>query len=324
MGLVSNSLDGWRHCIRGEGQTFKDANEFRIVLKNYMVANVRSFVYKKNDSKKIIVVCSDENCNWRIYASKHEADKLFGIRNCNLVHTCGEANLRTRGHPKADSTWVANVVKEKLRGEPSYRPCNMFNDIRREYGVELPYHKLWKGKEIAMHDIHGMEKLSYDKLRWYCNAVKRTNPGSVADYEIDPSSQKFRRLFICFSACLLGFLRGCRPLIFLDGTHIKNKYRGCLLSAVCKDPNDDLFTIAYAVVDAENDINWEWFCFKLRDMLDSHHGMGFTRFTFFSDRHPGLLKAIPMVFPGSHHAYCLRHLVDNFKKQVRPLSYFVK
>ena len=165
MGLGGNSLDGWRHCIRGEGQIFKDAEEFRIMLKNYIVANTRSFSFKKNDRKKVIVVCSDENCRWRIYASVHKADNLFGIRKCNLVHTCGEANLRTRGHPKADSVWVANIVKEKLRGEPSYRPCNMLKDIHREYGVEIPYHRLWLGKEIAMHDIHGVEKGFYDKLR---------------------------------------------------------------------------------------------------------------------------------------------------------------
>jgi len=196
--------------------------------------------------------------------------------------------------------------------------------IHREYGVKLGYHNAWMGKEIAMHDIHGADKGSYDRLRWYCNAVRQTNPGSVADYEIHPNTQKFSRLFICFSASLVGFLSGCRPLIFLDGTHIKNKYKGCLLSAVAKDPNDDLFTLAYAVVDAENDDNWEWFCLKLRNILNSYLTTGYTEFTFFSDRHSGLVKAIPIVFPGSHHAYCLRHLVDNFKKQVRHLSLLLK
>jgi len=200
----------------------------------------------------------------------------------------------------------------------------MLEDIRREYGVHLKYHNAWMGKEIAMHDIHGADKGSYDKLRWYCSAVKQTNPGSVADYEIIPGTQKFHRLFMCFNACLVGFFSGCRPLIFLDGTHIKNKYKGSLLSAVAKDPNDDLFTLAYAVVNAENDDNWEWFCLKLRNILDSYHGTGFRRFTFFSDRHSGLIKAISIAFPGSHHAYCLRHLVDNFKKQVRYLSLILK
>ncbi|XP_042386558.1 uncharacterized protein LOC121978257 [Zingiber officinale] len=155
---------------------------------------------------------------------------------------------------------------DRLRGEPSYRPCMMLKDIHRDYGVELNYNKVWKGKELSMHDIHGVEERA--------------------------------------------------PLVFLDGTHIKNKYKGCILVVVAKDANDDLFILAYSVIDAENDDNWGWFCFQLKSALLSHRFIGFHEFTFFSDRHPGIIKAIQLVFPGSHHAYCLRHLVDNFVKQV--------
>ncbi|XP_073311436.1 uncharacterized protein [Primulina huaijiensis] len=263
MVLQSNSIDAWSHLIHGEGQFFKNPDEFRKVFKNYAIATRRSFVYKKNDSKKIIVVCNVKGCSWRIYASKYKADETFGIRKCCLQHVCGEANLRTKGHPKADSVWVANIVKDKLRGEPSYRPSAIVRDIHREYGVELKYHKAWMGKKIAMHQIYGTEKGCFDKLRWYCDALKQTNPGSWDDCEVDQMN-KFRRLFISLHACIVGFVKGCRPLIFLDGTHIKNKFKGCILSAVTKDANDDLFTLAFAVVEAENDANWEWFCLKLR------------------------------------------------------------
>ncbi|XP_073138772.1 uncharacterized protein [Henckelia pumila] len=313
---LRNSLDSWSHCIRGEGQTFKDATKFRVYLKSYAVATRRSFLYKKNDSVKVIVVCSDSNCNLRIYASKHKSDNLFGIRKCNLEHSCGEDHLRSRGHPRADSSWVANVVKDKLRAEPLYRSCEIIKDIHLEYGVELESHRAWMGKELAMHDIHGTDKGAYGRLHWYCNAVKETNPGSFADCEIDDVTQKFQRLFICLNACVVGFVNGCRPFLFLDGTHIKNKYKGCILAAVTKYGNDDLFTLAYAVVDAENDKNWLWFCYKLRQVLLYNNVTMFDDYTFFSDRHPGIIKAIESVFPSSHHAYCLRHLVDNFVKQV--------
>ncbi|XP_073120913.1 uncharacterized protein [Henckelia pumila] len=313
---VQNSLDSWFHCIRGVGQTFKDAAEFRIYMKKYSVAIRRSFLYAKNDRDKIIVVCTEHSCKWRVYASRNKADNLFGIRKCNLQHTCGEENLSGRGHPRADSAWVADLMKNKVRGEPSYRPCAMVKDVHRDFGVDLEYHKAWKGKELAMHDLHGTDKGCYDKLRWYCRAVRETNPGSVADCEIDVVTNKFKRLFLCFNACAVGFATGCRPMIFLDGTHIKNKYKGSIQLAVAKDANDDLFTLAYAVVDAENDSNWEWFCFHLRGVLVLQHIMVFEKFTFFSDRHTGIIKAVKLLFPGSHHAYCLRHLVDNFVKQV--------
>ncbi|XP_075474348.1 uncharacterized protein LOC142505302 [Primulina tabacum] len=311
---LSNTLDAWINCIHGVGQTFKDAAEFRRCVKNYAVSTRRSFSYRKNDSEKVTVTCTDTSCGWRIYASKYKADNIFAIRKCNLEHTCGENNLRSRGHPRADATWIANVVKGKLIGEPSYRPCTIQKDLQRDYGVELNYRNVWKGKELAMHDIHGTDKGCYDRLRWYCRAVKETNPGSVAECEIDIETNKFKRLFICLHACVVGFVTGCRPLIFLDGTHIKNKFKVCILLAVSKDANDDLFTIAYSVVDAENDINWEWFCYHLRSVLLSCQSIPFNEYTFFSDRHPGIIKAVNLLFTGSHHAYCLRHLVDNFVK----------
>ncbi|XP_073120960.1 uncharacterized protein [Henckelia pumila] len=316
----SNNIDAWINCIRGVGQTFKGAGEFRKCLKNFSVATRRSFVYVKNDNEKVIVICSEKSCDWRIYASKHKRDNLFAIRKCKLQHSCGENNLRSRGHPRADVYWIANVVKEKLRGEPSYRPCTMQMDLQRDFEVELEYRKVWKGKELAMHEILGTDEGCYDRLRWYCDAVKKTNPGSVVQCEIEPLTKKFRRLFICFHACAVGFVSGCRPLIFLDGTHIKNKYKGCILVAVSKDANDDLFTIAYAIVDAENDSNWDWFCYHVSRVLLYYQCIPFDEFTFFSDIHPSIIKAVNQVLR-SYPRHNKNHWSSVFKKVVYAPSF---
>lgn len=53
----------------------------------------------------------------------------------------------------------------------------------------------------------------------------------------------------------------------------KNKYKRCLLSVVCKDINDGLFMSAYAVDDAKNENNWEWFCVKFKRLLDGSSGI---------------------------------------------------
>ncbi|XP_073121857.1 uncharacterized protein [Henckelia pumila] len=143
----------------------------------------------------------------------------------------------------------------------------MLTDLHRYFGVELNYQKVWKRKELTMHDIHGPEDESYDKLRWYCSSIKETNPGSIVECEIDYS----------------------------------------------KDANEDLFTLAYSVVDAENDNNWGWFCFQLKDALLSHRMTGFDEFTFFSDRHPGILKAVHLVMK-SYPLHNKKHWSSVFKK----------
>lgn len=240
------SVDGWIRAIHGEGQSFRDAKDFRSKLKRYSIAKRKSFKYVRNELKKVSVICSDEGCRWMICASYRRSDGAFAIRKCHLKHTCGESNLLTRGHPKADARLIAELVQPKVSVEPQYKPFTMKNDMLREYGVEIPYRRAWTGKEIALQKIHGLQKGSYERLRWFCNALRKTNPGSVAECELYDGTNKFRRMFICLHACAIGFVRGCRPLIFLDGTHIKNKHKGTLLSAVSKDADDGLFTLAYA------------------------------------------------------------------------------
>ena len=54
-------------------------------------------------------------------------------------------------------------------------------------------------------------------------------------------------------------MAGCRPFIGLNACHLKNKSGGQLIIAVCRDPNDEYFPLAYAVVEAKTKDSWTWF-----------------------------------------------------------------
>ncbi|XP_038976647.1 uncharacterized protein LOC120107444 [Phoenix dactylifera] len=256
-GSQRNSLDAWKSCIEGVGQEFRNVETLHDSIRNFCIANCRDFVFMKNDRERVTVECAYEECEWRIHASRLGNGEKFAIKKMNGNHTCG-GGMQVRSHPKASKRWVSNIVKDKLQDMPLYKPTDIVKDIRREYGVQLPYHQAWHGKELAMKEIYDDRSLSYDRIRWYCDAIVQTNPGSITKYETIEG--RFRRLFICFHASLLGFIKGCRPLIFMDGTFIKHKDGGVLLGATAKDGNDDMFPIAYGVVDTETDENWEWFC----------------------------------------------------------------
>ncbi|KAL7237347.1 hypothetical protein ACSBR2_003605 [Camellia fascicularis] len=72
----------------------------------------------------------------------------------------------------------------------------------------------------------------------------RTNPGSVFELDVDESSGCFRRLFVAFHGYLYGF-QFCRPLLFVDGTFLKGRYKGHLLAATSKNGNQDCFRESY-------------------------------------------------------------------------------
>lgn len=145
--------------------------------------------------------------------------------------------------------------------------------------------------------------------------------GSFINLETTPSDDgmKFHRLFISYRASIEGFVH-CRALLGLDGTHLKSKYGGILLAATGVDARGQLFPLAFAVVGAENDNNWDWFLKNLRSIINANLPTSITtidELTFLSDRQKGLLEGVGTWFPNSPHAYCLRHLVENFKKQYK-------
>ena len=66
---------------------------------------------------------------------------------------------------------------------------------------------------------------------------------------------KFGRMYVSLAAMKKGFLEGCRPIIGIDGCFLKGPFKGQLLSAIGRDENN-MYTIAFAVVEAEVKDNW--------------------------------------------------------------------
>ncbi|XP_074296731.1 uncharacterized protein LOC141627294 [Silene latifolia] len=85
----------------------------------------------------------------------------------------------------------------------------------------------------------------------------------------------------------------------------------CLV-AVGKDGNNNIYPIAWAVVEVENGATWSWFLKLLVEDLGKEEGEGLT---FMSDRQKGLVDALKLVTPKAEVRYCVRHIWANFKLQ---------
>ena len=103
--------------------------------------------------------------------------------------------------------------------------------------------------------VRGTSESGYEKLPAYLYMIRRANPGTLTRLVVD-ESQRFKYLFLAFGASINGF-PFMRKVVVVDGTFLKGKYKGTLLTATAQDGNFQIFRIAFAMVDTENDESWE-------------------------------------------------------------------
>ncbi|KAK2412260.1 hypothetical protein P8452_72675 [Trifolium repens] len=299
----------WENTITGVDQRFNSFSEFREALHKYSIAHGFAYRYKKNDSHRVTVKCKSQGCPWRIYASKLSTTQLICIKKMTKDHTC-EGSAVKAGY-RATRGWVGSIIKEKLKASPNYKPKDIADDIKREYGIQLNYSQAWRAKEIAREQLQGSFKEAYTQLPFFCEKIKETNPGSFATFTTKEDSS-FHRLFVSFHASIIGFRQACRPLLFLDRTPLNSKYQGELLAATSVDGNDGIFPVAFAVVDAETDDNWHWFLQELKSALSTTE-----QITFVADFQNGLKTSLSEIFENCYHGYCLRHLADKLNRDLK-------
>ncbi|KAL5538155.1 hypothetical protein UlMin_042807 [Ulmus minor] len=190
-------------------------------------------------------------------------------------------------------------------------------EVREYANVDISKWTYYRARKFANKEIYGDSKLQYGMLWDYCTELRRSNPGSTVIMKTNTegsTSPVFERIYICFQACKQGFRGGCRPIVGLDGCHLKANHKGQILSAVGIDANSGMFPIAFSVVESECKDSWLWFFDHLRTDLGIVSG---NQVTWISDKQKGLESALVAQFTTPDHRHCLRHLYNNFKSQHR-------
>ncbi|XP_070013152.1 uncharacterized protein [Nicotiana sylvestris] len=116
-------------------------------------------------------------------------------------------------------------------------------------------------------------------------------------------------MFYAYGSSIAGW-NHCRPVIAIDATFLKSKYRGVLMISVSKDANNQIFPLAFGIAESENNNSYEWYFSQLRNAIGSRENL-----IFLSDRHQAIANGIVKVYPESHHGICIYHLEQNLKRR---------
>lgn len=196
-------------------------------------------MHVKNETERVTAVCKVKLCKWFIHARLDKVSGCFYIRKYDRVHSCGVAGHTTK-NCHASSSLISQLIKDDVKGKSKKRPVDVVDDLKEYYGLDVPYNRAWLGVEKAKSSAFGDYTDSFNELQWYGDAVKNSNPGSIFDIEWDESTNRFLRLFVAFDASVQGF-KHCRPVLSVDGTFLKARHMGCLISASAKDGNAGMF-----------------------------------------------------------------------------------
>ncbi|XP_023758661.1 uncharacterized protein LOC111907101 [Lactuca sativa] len=258
--LVHNPRIPWNKMEPHLGGKYESPEQFKLCLTNYAVANGYQLRFGKCDRSRILVRCgkkSDENkCPFRCWASWMGNELTWQVKSLEKKHVCARkyslGSLITPG-------WIANHYLNDLIRNPKTKVKEMKADFLQNYSLKLSRGQCERARALAFTLIDGKLTDHYARIWDYGNEVLRSNPGSTVEIGVDvnPDAKYFKRIYICLKALKERWLKGCHKVIDLDGCFLKGKVKGELIAAIGRDGNNQIYPIAWAVVNVENKDNWK-------------------------------------------------------------------
>ncbi|GJY21151.1 hypothetical protein Tco_0393717 [Tanacetum coccineum] len=291
----------WKEFVPVLGMKFDNPQQLKHALADYGVANGYQLWYYRSDGNSLLVYCGRDvemgRCAGRRVIRKKKKEQQKQKANGKGVMP---ANQSVQPVPKIK--WTRMRVQEHkgkscpfrlwatwMSSEKSFQIKSLYADHRctRNYNLGSLVTFKWIARhyvnEIVMNpslnyrfmreDIR--EKFMIDEYR---QAVLESNPGSTCHLDVDFNNDDVFIIYFCRSK----------------------------KTAMGKDGNNQMYPIAWAVVDVENKNKWCWFLSLLADDLDLQDGLGVT---IISDSHKGLIEAVRTWLPQAEHRHCNKNIM---------------
>ncbi|KAL6583922.1 hypothetical protein OROMI_003211 [Orobanche minor] len=258
------------------------------------------FETKKSSPQRYVLVCKHNKDVCHFILRAKSLGKAWVV-DVWCTHTC-EKDLRYHADPTFLSKVLASYFVPNLMVEGVVlRPRDIQAQVQRLFGAKIKYSTALSARNQALTMTYGDSSESFRKLPSYFYMLEQSNPCSVVDLQTDEAGA-FEYCFMSLAASIRGF-KACRPVIVVDGTHLKGKYNGIMFVAATKDANEQIFPLAFGFGAKECDESWIWFLEQCRRTFGSPENL-----LIVSDQHVSSKNALDVVYPGIPHGICTYHL----------------
>ncbi|CAM6085496.1 unnamed protein product [Calypogeia fissa] len=246
-------------------------------------------------------------CKMELCARLMKKTGLITIRRVYLIHTCIQDIHKWR-NGRNRARWVAKKVMRIVKVNRDTTIEQLQQDLREYHMADSKQWSVQRARMACREKLGGGHKESFSQIPAYASRLRQADPGVHVVWNVS-DSHRFEGIFIAPSSSQHAF-QFCRPIVGLDGAHISGDYPMVALLATCHDGENDIVTLAWAIVPTENSENWSWFLKELRACYPSMSERGSI---FISDRDKGLKPAVAEVFPDHLHSYCVQHIKAQLK-----------
>ncbi|XP_070013492.1 uncharacterized protein [Nicotiana sylvestris] len=290
------------------GSVFDKKKSIINCFSNVAIKGHFEFKVVRSSSTRYSLTCNDERCHWCVRAFRIKDSTLFKIVKLEKKHDCS-VNTRKADQRHATPKLISGYIIDNLR-DPRFEvtPAFVMAEMQKLHGLDIGYHKAWRAIQHASALIRGSPEENYELLCSYLYMMTSKNPGTYTNIKIDDNN-RFLYMFYAYGSSIAGW-NHCRPVIAIDATFLKSKYRGVLMISVSKDANNQIFPLAFGIAESENNNSYEWYFSQLRNAIGSRENL-----IFLSDRHQAIANGIVKVYPESHHGICIYHLEQNLKRR---------
>ncbi|XP_056841759.1 uncharacterized protein LOC108858499 [Raphanus sativus] len=292
------------------GQRYESKADLERRLKLLTVKNQFDYDVVMSNPTLLIAKCWIDGCIWRVHAATQGESPAFYVCIYESNHSCSSTKRSVRSRHATPA--ILGELYRNFLGDvgPAVRPTSVGIAITKQFGLKMDYWKSHRTLQFAREIDQGTPESGFERLPSYLYKIIRENLSTVARLQIDENG-KFMYVFLAFGASVNGF-PFMRKVVVVNGTFLNGRYKGTLLTALAQDGNFQIFPVAFAVVDTENDDSWHCFFTQLKLLIPDDEGLA-----IISDMHNSIGKAIKNVYPFASRGICTYHLYKNILERYK-------
>ena len=293
-----------------KGQFFPSKKDLKRLIGHFAMQQNFEWKVKRSNKTTLHLVCIIDDCTWKLRAVRRNEGTYFQVRSFVNEHNCPLEEIHRR-HRQANAVTIGEVVAPRLQQHDGrlMRPKDIVATMTTMYGMQIMYNKAYAALHYALSLTYGTHEETFQLLPSFAYVLEQQNPGTITELQCTDDG-KFLYFFMSLGSSIRGFRRCMRPVIAVDGTHLKGRFGGTMFVATAQDGNEQVYPIAFGYGDSENNLSWEWFLECLRGALGHIDDL-----VFISDRHASIEAGISKVFPYATHTICCWHFAENMKKR---------